>query len=141
MGAIIAGAAIAVVGGVMQANSAKKASKQAAKDSAEAQQKASQWEAWSAERQRKWNLEDYQRVQNYKEDSIRGFAQFAPTKELQDMPAPERTTVDTSGLADFNPNDLKLDMTKRNVRTTGPIPGSPGTGTESGVGRALSQLR
>lgn len=139
MGAIIAGAAIALVGGVMQANSQKKAQKQAAKDSANAQQKQSQWDAWTAERQRKWNLEDYQRVQNYKEDSIRGFAQFAPTKELQDMQAPERTTVDTTGLADFNPNDLSLDITKRNVRTSGPIPGSPGSGIEAGP--ALRQIR
>ena len=141
MGAIIGGAAIALVGGIMQANSQKKAQKKAAQDSANAAQRQAQWDAWSQERQRKWNLEDYQRVQNYKEDSIRGFAQFAPTKELQEMKAPERTVVDTTGLADFNPNDLSLDMTKRNVRTSGPIPGSPGSGTESGIGRALSQIR
>lgn len=140
MGAIIAGAAIALVGGVMQANSQKKAQKKAAQDQAAAAQKTAQWDAWSQERQRKWNLEDYQRVQNYKEDSIRGFAQFAPTEELRNMKAPERTTVDTTGLADFNPNDLSLDMSKRNQVNPSTRTGAPGAAA-AGTPAALSQLR
>lgn len=140
MGAIIAGAAISVIGGIMSSNSQKKAQKQAAKDSAAAQQKASQWDAWSQERQRKWNLEDYQRVQNYKEDSIRGFAQFAPTQELQSMAAPARTVVDTSGLADFNPNDLSLNINNRKPPGT-PVAGGAGGAAQGGNGRALGQIR
>lgn len=140
MGAIIAGAAIAVVGGVMQANASKKAQKKAAQDSAAAAQKAAQWEAWSAERQRKWNLEDYQRVQNYKEDSIRGFAQFAPP-ELQKMAPPERTTVDTSGLADFDPNDMTLNINNRKPPPGTPVAGGAGGAAQGGNGRALGQIR
>lgn len=141
MGAVVAGAAIALVGGIMQSNSQKKAQKQAAKDSAAAQQKASQWEAWSQERQRKWNLEDYQRVQNYKEDSIRGFAQFAPTKELQSMAAPERTVVDTSGLANFDPNDMTLNINNRKPPPGTPVAGGAGGAAQGGNGRALGQIR
>lgn len=142
MGAIIAGAAIALVGGIMSDRSAKKASKQKSKDDAAAAQRASQWEAYREEQQRKWNLEDYQRVQNFKEDAIGSFAQFAPTDKLKEMPRPERTTVDTSGLAEFDPNDLTLKMGKK-AAPTNPndrIVGGP-AGLGGGNGRALSQVR
>ncbi len=127
-------AAVAVVGGVIQSQSDKSKQKKAIKAEAAENQKASQWAAYREEQQRKWQMEDYQREQNYKEDSIRSFAQFAPTDELRTMKAPDRTVVDTSGLANFNPNDLSLDITKRNQK---PIAAAGGLGTEP----TLSQIR
>lgn len=130
-------AAVAVVGGVIQANSEKSKQKKAQKAAAEENQKASQWAAYREEQARKWELQDFQRDQNYKEDAIRGFAQFAPTDELRNMKAPERTTVDTSGLADFNPNDLSLNLANRNKKPVTPAAGTaPGGG-----GQSLGQIR
>lgn len=142
MGAIIAGAAIALVGGIMSDRSAKKASKQKSKDDAAAAQRASQWEAYREEQQRKWNLEDYQRVQNFKEDAIGSFAQFAPNDKLKEMPRPERTTVDTSGLAEFDPNDLTLKMGKKAaINPNDRVSGGAVAGLGGSTGRALSQVR
>jgi hypothetical protein len=128
-------AAVAVVGGVIQSQSDKSKQKKAIKAEAAENQKASQWAAYREEQQRKWELQDYQRDQNYKEDSIRSFAQFAP-EDMQKMEAPARTTVNTDDLANFNPNDLSLDMTKR---TKPPVAGAAvPTGGSAG---SLSQIR
>lgn len=129
-------AAAVVVGGVIQSQSQKSQQKKGIQATAEENQKASQWAAYREEQQRKWGLEDFQRDQNYKEDAVRSFAQFAPTKELQDMQGPARTTVDTSGLANFNPNDLSLNITNRNKP---PVAGT--TGGSGGNGRALGQIQ
>ena len=50
------------------------------------------------------------------------------------MEAPARTTVNTDDLANFDPNDLSLNITKRNQK---PSAGSVGAVNEN----ALSQLR
>jgi hypothetical protein len=134
-------AAVAVVGGVIQSQSDKSKQKKAQKATAEENQKASQWAAYREEQARKWELEDHQMNQNYKEDAVRSFAQFAPTDEVRNMKAPERTTVDTSGLANFNPNDLSLDITKRNQRPVTPAVGGAAGATQGGNGRALGQIR
>lgn len=126
-------AAVAVVGGVIQSQSDKSKQKKAIKAEAAENQKASQWAAYREEQQRKWELQDYQRDQNYKEDAVRSFSQFA-SPDLQKMEAPARTTVNTDDLANFDPNDLSLNITKRNQK---PAAGSVGAGNEN----ALSQLR
>lgn len=123
-------AAAVVVGGIIQGQNDKSKQKKAIKAEAEENQKASQWAAYREEQQRKWGLEDFQRDQNYKEDAVRSFAQFA-SPDLQKMAPPERTTVDTSGLANFNPNDLSLNITQRNKP---PVAGG------GGGGNALRQL-
>lgn len=130
-------AAVAVVGGVIQSNSEKSKQKKAQKAQAEENQRASQWAAYRDEQARKWELQDFQRDQNYKEDSIRSFAQFAPTQELREMQGPERTQVDTSGLADFNPNDLHLNLANR--RPAQGATATNGGGTRQPT-RALNQL-
>jgi hypothetical protein len=127
-------AAVAVVGGYMESQDKKKAQNKGIKAEAAENQKASQWALYREEQQRKWQLQDHQRDQNYKEDAVRSFAQFAPTDELRKMDAPARTVVDTSDLANFNPNDLSLDITKRNQK---PTAAAGGLGTEP----TLSQIR
>lgn len=127
-------AAVAVVGGYMESQDKKKAQNKGIKAEAAENQKASQWALYREEQQRKWQLQDHQRDQNYKEDAVRSFAQFAPTDELRTMKAPDRTVVDTSDLANFNPNDLSLDITKRNQK---PVASAGGLGTEP----TLSQIR
>jgi hypothetical protein len=64
---------------------------------------------WLSQQQRKWNLEDYQRGQNYKENAIGGFRDAALPNAVKGSngqwgtpPAP--TTVDTSGLAPTQDN-------------------------------------
>lgn len=131
-------AAAVVVGGVISSQSQKSQQKKAIKAEAEENQKASQWAAYREEQQRKWGLEDFQRDQNYKEDAVRSFAQFAPTEDLRTMQGPERTTVDTSGLANFNPNDLSLNITNRNKP---PVNAGGSAGGSGGNGRALGQIR
>lgn len=133
-------AAAVVVGGVISSQSQKKSQKDSTRAAAEENQKASQAALYRDEQQRKWGLQDFQRDQNYKEDAVRSFAQFAPTEELRNMKAPERTTVDTSGLADFNFNDLSFDATKRKA------PGAAATTARNtavggGSGGALGQIR
>lgn len=133
IGAAAIGAGISLLGGAMSDRSNKKAQAKAAKVQAEENQRASQWAAYREEMARKWQLQDYQREQNFKEDSIRSFAQFA-SPELQKLAPPERTTVDTSGLGQFDPNDLKLNMANRGK----PVAGATGGG--GGNGPALRQL-
>ncbi len=132
-------AAVAVVGGVIQSQSQKKQQKSAQKAEAAENQRASQWAAYREEQMRKWALQDQQQEANYKEDAVRSFAQFAPTQELRSMEGPERTQLDTSGLADFDPNDLNLNMTRRGQQPAKPVSNQP-SGTRTSSGRALGQL-
>lgn len=140
IGAALIGGGVALLGGVMSDQSSKKAQKKAAKAQAEEGQRASQWAAYRDEMARKWELQDMQRQQNFKEDSVRSFAQFA-SPELQKLAPPERTVVDTEGLANFDPNDLKLNMSNRGKPAVAPATGGAGGAAQGGNGRALGQLR
>lgn len=101
------GIAAAVVGGIASSAASQKAAKNQNKmnyaDSRDLSELQFQQQQWLAEQSRKWNLEDYQRQQNYKEDAIAGFRNAAPpntaSKTGQWGPPPARTAVDTSGLA------------------------------------------
>lgn len=139
IGAAAIGAGVSLLGGIMSDQSSKKAAKKAAKAQAEESQRGSQWAAYRDEMARKWELQDMQRQQNFKEDAVRSFAQFA-SPELQKLAPPERTVVDTEGLANFDPNDLKLNMANRNKPAV-PATGGAGGAAQGGNGRALGQLR
>lgn len=113
--------AAAVVGGIAS-SSAKQSSenrqnKQSYANNADLSTLNFEQSKWLQEESHKWNLEDYQRVQNYKEDAIRGFADYAgpnqasPTGAWQAPPARTDVSGDTAGLApvDENGNPYILD--------------------------------
>ena len=97
-----------VIKGVGDAKSAHSQQKQAYSDKADLSNLDFQQQSWLAQQQHKWDLENYQMTQNYKEDAIRGFAQYAPPNAASPDGSwgapPPRTTVDTSGLALTQPN-------------------------------------
>lgn len=115
------GIAAAVVGGI--ASSAAKQSSDNRKNKQDYQNSSDlstlnfEQNKWLQEESHKWNLEDYQRQQNYKEDAIGGFREFAPpnaaspTGAWQAPPARTDTTADQQYLApvDVNGNPYIID--------------------------------
>jgi hypothetical protein len=112
------GIAAMVVGGI--ASSAAKQSDENKQnkvkyaDSADLSNLNFEQQSWLSQQQHKWNLEDYQRQQNYSEDAIRGFAQYAPANAASADGSwgapPPRTDVsaETAGLAPTQANGQPL---------------------------------
>jgi hypothetical protein len=115
------GIAAAVVGG-MASSAAKQSSdnrknKQDYANSSDLSTLNFEQNKWLQEESHKWNLEDYQRQQNYKEDAIAGFRQYAgpnyadPKGQWQAPPPRTDTTADQQYLApvDVNGNPYIID--------------------------------
>lgn len=103
--------AAAVVGGIASSASQQSSQNKQNKVSYENQRDLSdlqfQQQNWLNQQQRAWNLQDYARTQNYKENAIGSFAGAAPPNALNNGqwgPRPTPTTVDTSGLAPTQAN-------------------------------------
>ena len=115
------GIAAAVVGGIAssygQQSAANKQQKVKYTDQRDLSNLQFEQQNWLAQQQHAWNLEDYQRTQNYKEDAIRGFSQYAPDNAVdpngawQAPPARTDVSADTANLAqtDANGNPLIYD--------------------------------
>jgi hypothetical protein len=112
------GIAAMVVGGIASSYSQQSSQNKQNKVSYETQRDLSnlqfEQQTWANEQARVWNLEDYQRMQNYKEDAIAGFRDAAPANEASPTgewgPPPARTDVSaqTANLAPRQANGQPL---------------------------------
>lgn len=126
--------AVGVVGSIADQKKEDKAAKQSYGDKSDLSTLDFEQKNWLEQQSHKWNLEDYARTQNYKEDAIAGFRDYAPanaasaTGEWQAPPA--RTTVDTTGLAATQANGQPLIYDPRTgepILGNVPAPAKPGT--------------
>jgi len=113
--------AAAVVGGIASSASSQSASNKANKvkysDQRDLSDLSFEQQNWLAQQSHKWDLEAYQMQQNYKENAVRSFADYAgknqasPTGEWQAPPKPTDVSSQTNGLAqvDANGNPLLYD--------------------------------
>lgn len=73
-----------------------------------------QQQDWLAQQNRKWQLQDYQTAQNYKQNAIAGFEKYAPANTAdpngawQPPPKPVDMSGEMTGLAPTGPNGLPL---------------------------------
>lgn len=109
------GIAAAVVGGIATSASNQSAAKDKNKMDYNTQRDLSelqfQQQNWLQQQSHKWAEEDAQRATNYKEDAIRGFGSSAPENALDGGEwgaPPQRTVIDTSGLAQTQANGQPL---------------------------------
>jgi len=138
----IAGAVIGIAGSIADQSKENKQNKVKYADQRDLDTLQFEQNDYLKQQQRKWDLQDLERAQNYKEDAIAGFRQYAPKNvssndgSWQAPPARTDTTADQAGLArtDTNGQPYMLDP-----RTGQPIFGAglpdddPSAGTLSQV--------
>lgn len=90
--------AVGVIGGAMASKSAAKTSQQNNQYSKEDQELNFQRQAWLAQQQRAWQLQDRQ----FKAQSIAGFAKFGAPSGI----TPPNQDAELAGLNQFDPNKL-----------------------------------
>lgn len=129
--------AAVVVGGVLSSASEQDAADDKAKKDYKTERDLSnlsfEQKKWLSEQDHKWTLEDYQRAQNYKEEAIGGFRQYAgpnaasPTGEWQAPPARTDVSADTEGLAQVDENGQPYLIDPRTGKPVFGAPAKPGT--------------
>lgn len=139
-GWVVIGMAVAgIAGSIADQKAADKQNKQGYGDKRDISNLEFEQNKWLAEQTHKFELEDYQRQQNYKEDAIRGFAGAAPPNQADPngqwgpAPAPTDVSADTANLAqvDANGNPLIYDpRTGLPVFANAQAPAKPGTLTQ-----------
>jgi hypothetical protein len=125
---MLAGAVVGVAGSIAQQSGENKQNKVKYQDQRDLDSLQLEQSNWAKQQQRVWDLQDLQRAQNYKEDAIAGFRQYAPKNvssndgSWQAPPARTDTTGQQAGLApvDANGQPYLLDP-----RTGKPVFGAP----------------
>ena len=130
---VLAGAVIGVAGSISKQKGEDKANKLKYADQRDLDTLNFEQADWLKQQERVWELQDYQTAQNYKENAIGGFRQYAPANaadpngEWQEPPPLTDVSAQTEGLAQRDENGQPYIIDPRTGQPVFNAPKKPGT--------------